>query len=205
MLKDTLSEVLELQTRYTDRDTAPMQRRGELVRNSIPSLLRDWGVRPVADGGWIPFDAAVHGKDGIGRKSQVPWVRIHSVELSPSSTTGWYLVYLFAGDGGAAYLTLMHASTKADHDSLIPRSHGELAEHVKWGEQVIGGWIEDTPRLVRSIVLHAPRSKVAEAYETSTLCAFRYPAHDIPREHELLVDLRAMVLALARIYEHVPR
>lgn len=205
MLKNRLTEVLELQTRYTDRDTAPMRRRGELVRNSIPSLLRDWGVWPVPDGGWVPFDVAVHGKDGIGRKSQVPWVRIHSVQLSPSSTTGWYLVYLFAGDGGAVYLTLMHASTTADHDSLIPRSYGELTEHVKWGERIVGGWIEDTPRLVRSIVLHAPRSKVAEAYQASTLCAFRYPVHDIPPEHELLADLRAMVVALARIYEHVPR
>lgn len=205
MLSMVMAEVLALQLEYTDRATSAMQRRGELVRSSMPAILNDWGVRSVADGGWVPFDAAVHGKDGIGRKSQVPWVRIHSVELSPSSTAGWYLVYLFAGDGGAVYLTLMHASTTADHDSLIPRSYGELAEHVEWGERVIGGWIEDTPRLVRSIVLHAPRSKVAEAYQASTLCAFRYPVHSIPPEHELLADLREMVVALARIYEHVPR
>ncbi|MGW9183825.1 MrcB family domain-containing protein [Agromyces sp. NPDC055661] len=201
----TITEILQLQLQYTDRDTTAMKRRGEVVRNVMPAILRDWGVRPVDDGGWVPFDAAVQGKDGIGRKSQVPWVRIHSVQLSPSSTTGWYVVYLFAGDGSAVYLTLMHASTNPDHGELIPRTLGELAEHVRWGERIIGGWMEDTPRLVRSIVLHAPRSKVAEAYEASTLCAFRYPVHGIPPEHELLGDLREMIIALTRIYEHVPR
>lgn len=205
MLKRTITEILELQLKYTDRDTDPMRRRGEIIRDAMPRILRDWGVRPIPDAGWVPFDAAVHGKDGIGRKSQVPWVRIHSVEQSPSSTTGWYVVYLFAGDGGAAYLTLMHASTTQKHGELVPRTFGELSEHVRWGEHVIRGWIEDTPRLVRSISLHAPRSKVAEAYEASALCAFRYPVHSVPPEHQLLADLREMVVALSRIYENVPR
>jgi len=88
MLSKAIMQILELQLEYTDRDTDSMRKRGELVRTDIPAILRGWGVRPVADGGWVPFDAGVQGKDGIGRKSQVPWVRVHSVELSPSSTTG---------------------------------------------------------------------------------------------------------------------
>lgn len=205
MLGEAISEVLELQLRYSDRGTPAMQRRGSLVRDTIPSLLREAGVESGLEGGWVPFDVGVHGKDGIGRKSQVPWVRIYSASLSPSSTTGWYLVYLFAGDGGAVYLTLMHASTRPKRGELIARSVGELSERVRWGEAVLGDWLTGDSRMVRDIHLHAPRSKVAEAYETSTLCAIRYAVGRVPADESLSEDLKLMIGGLARLYDSVPR
>ena len=44
-------------------------------------------------------DLKIEGGDGIGLKTPAPWVRIFSQSLSPSATSGHYLVIHFSIDG----------------------------------------------------------------------------------------------------------
>ena len=78
-----------------------MKERGELIRQELPLKLRL--LLPLLSNVFddIFDDLAVEGRDGIGRKTEAPWVRIFSKAMSPSPREGYYLVFHFAADGSA--------------------------------------------------------------------------------------------------------
>ena len=49
-------------------------------------------------------------RGGVG---PVPWVRIFSPSYSPRPTEGFYVVYLFAGDGSRVYLSLNQGTSES--------------------------------------------------------------------------------------------
>ncbi|GAA1830237.1 MrcB family domain-containing protein [Agromyces salentinus] len=200
MIREHFIEILALQHRWSDQATAAMQRRGVLIRDVVPELFRRNGALSVAQGGWSPFPMDVQGKDGIGRKSQVPWVRFFSPSESNSATDGWYAVYLFTGDGASVVLALMHASTHANGDALIPRDARAIREAVDWARGELGEWMQHDERLLTDIALRAPKSKVSAAYERSIVAAYEYRVEAMPTTEELLGDLRDVVGALAFLY-----
>ncbi|KQM81282.1 MrcB family domain-containing protein [Agromyces sp. Leaf222] len=200
MIRDHFIEILGLQHQWSDKTTEAMQQRGILIRDVVPEWFRHNGAASVARGGWAPFPLEVQGKDGIGRKSQVPWVRFYSPRESESATDGWYVVYLFAGDGSGVVLALMHASTHAVGDALIPQDEQSIREAVDWARAELGGWMRHDARLLTQISLRAPKSKVAGPYEKSVVAAFEYSADRVPDDTALVDDLRNMVTALAYLY-----
>jgi len=48
----------------------------------------------------------VKGRIGIGTVAEVPWIGIYSSDASASAKSGFYVVFLFAADGSAVYLSL---------------------------------------------------------------------------------------------------
>ena len=96
-----------------------MERRGDLIRKIIPKGMRQW--RAASAEAVLPFRGRlnVQGRDGTGLKTFVPWVRIHSPELSASAQNGWYVVYLFKADGNGVALCISHGSTRFDGRDFI--------------------------------------------------------------------------------------
>jgi len=92
-----------------------MERRGTVVRREAAEWLR--GELPALLELMPPGveDLAVQGKDGTGRKTEVPWVRVFSVSRSPSATVGFYAVYLFAATGSQVSVA------EPGHDSMGER------------------------------------------------------------------------------------
>lgn len=102
-LKDLLERVLSLQPKWTSLNTPETADRGLLVRKISKTILGPMiPETPALD----PSDLAVNGRDGAGRKTRVPWIRIHSKLRSPRATEGWYAVYLFATEGSSRTITL---------------------------------------------------------------------------------------------------
>ena len=194
MIGDYFAEVLHLQRQWSDAATELMQRRGILIRDVIPDWFRRNGAASIARGGWAPISLEVQGKDGIGRKSQVPWVRLYSPSESASATEGWYVVYLFSGDGSSCS-TPMHASTHAVGDALIPRNEESIRTAVNWARTELGEWM--TLLRCHPLALRAPRSKVAEHYEKSVVGSFEYQAGSLPDSDTILADLKDLTGALA--------
>src|SRR4029434_8086855 len=126
-LFELLKEVLELQPSWASLNTPEMQRRGVLIRQQIPDVLREMLSRLGPDFS----ELRVEGRDGTGRKTRVPWVRIYSPDLSPSATEGWYVVFLFAADGSAVYLSLNQGTTIFHDGTLTPRDPEELRGRVE--------------------------------------------------------------------------
>jgi hypothetical protein len=177
-----------------------MARRGSLIRDGIPDVLRPNIFQLGRRANIFPSDLVLQGKDGAGRKSHVPWVRIASQERSPSPTRGWYVVYLWRRDGSGIYLALAHGSTEYRDGSFVPRPVAELQGHVSWARRILSQNGAEHSTYSTVVDLRSP-AHLARAYERSCPAAKFYPETDIPPDHELLADLAKMMDFLGLIYE----
>src|SRR5689334_21034250 len=98
-MKALIEEILLLQGSFSHTNTPDMERRGVLVRRELRSWLEE--RRQVLEEAVLPnvTDLAFEGRDGTGRKTEIPWLRIYSASRSPAATEGWYVVYLFSAEG----------------------------------------------------------------------------------------------------------
>lgn len=203
-LASMLEEVMLLQTQYTNENTPPMERRGVLIRTEIAEWLRGH-LGDFATAVPSVKDLAVKGNDGIGQKSEIPWVRVHSKSLSMKAQSGWYIVYLFQATGDRVYLSLGHGSTrKVESDvgalEFKPRSPEEIGALKSWASGKIGNSISTTPRLGMAMALDSTRSNLGSAYEATSLCSFNYPVDEIPDDEVLLEDLLSLLRILDPLY-----
>ena len=203
MISVQIREVLELQKEYTFKNTPAMQRRGKLIREGIAGSLNENLERFTKHDAAIE-DLWVQGKDGDGNKAEIPWVRLASKELSPSATKGWYVVFLFSATGSNCYLSLGHASTTYDGDSMEHRYQKALAPEIasglmKWGREKLHLDLIKNPRLKFSRNLEA-KGDLAEAYDRTSLCGFEYKKESIPSDEQILSDVEFLLGLLAKIY-----
>lgn len=198
-LGDAVAEVLRLQQSYSSANTDDMKRRGDLIRNVIPASLEQLRHTLAQAIDLDEGSLLIEGRDGTGRKSGVPWVRFASKALSPSATTGWYVVLLHRRDGTGVYLALAHGSTQFQGGSLIARSDEELARLVAWGRATLSDRLIGNPSLVSEVRL-GTKAPLAVAYEKSCVSAFYYPASSLPEESVLLRDMMVLADMLGRLY-----
>ena len=118
VLKEYVEAVMRIQPNWDDTNTSKMQERGIIIRTKIPQILRPL-LRNITN--QYAFDLSVEGRDGTGRKTRVPWVRIYSPEHSPSATSGWFLLYIFASDGSSVFLSLNQGTTNFKGGVLLPK------------------------------------------------------------------------------------
>ncbi|CDO38220.1 MrcB family domain-containing protein [Novosphingobium sp. KN65.2] len=200
-MRELFSEVLALQLEYSSENTPAMARRGDLIRNIIPTEMRDWAA--AAPGALLPFRGRlnVQGRDGTGLKTFVPWVRIHSPELSPSAQSGWYVVYLFREDGSGVTLGISHGSTRFDGGDFKPRSATEAASLMRWGRGLLG----DEASLLgfNEGVDLGSAQKLSRAYEATTAFSKLYPTNDLPSDETLQRDAENAVGLLGQIYRAI--
>jgi len=205
MIKKQIREVLELQKQYTSKNTPAMKRRGILIRKEIANSLAENLDYFKSKYEIAIEDLWVQGKDGDGNKAEIPWVRLASKELSPSATKGWYVVFLFSAKGSNCYLSLGHASTTYDGDSMERRYQKALAPEVaeglmRWGREKLKLSDIKNPRLKFSRNLEA-KGSLAEAYDRTSLCGFEYRKESIPADEQILSDVEFLLGLLSRIYQ----
>jgi hypothetical protein len=85
-MRETMEEVLLLQGAFTPENTGEMQRRGYLVRTRLVEEIRE--LLPALTERSGVDDLSVMGKDGTGRKMEIPWTRVHSVSNLPGPPRG---------------------------------------------------------------------------------------------------------------------
>lgn len=129
-----IQRIAELQLSYSSENTPEMKERGRIIRRDLPELLRGSLPTLKTSIGRFADDLKIEGRDGIGRKTEAPWVRLYSDSLSPSATTGFYLVIHFALDGGSYFVTLGCGASKWDSErgDLNKYSDDELKRKVGW-------------------------------------------------------------------------
>lgn len=119
-----IKRVAELQLEYSSENTPAMSERGQIIRVDLPDFLRKH-ISEFENGlGRFFSELKIEGRDGIGRKTEAPWVRLYSATLSPSATIGFYVVIHFALDGSKFFVTIGCAATKWDNErgDLIKQS-----------------------------------------------------------------------------------
>ncbi|WP_239564373.1 MrcB family domain-containing protein [Saccharothrix algeriensis] len=198
-----LESVLKLQLQFDSTHTPAMLRRGELVRGGIAGWVRE---RAAAINSRLPApidDLKVTARDHTGRKSEIPWVRVHSAGRSPSATVGWYLVYLFDAPGANVYLTLMQGATQWVNSEYRPRPRQDLRLRVDWARRALGEELEVRFDRLDRIALGSRKAKLGPAYEAGTVAALQYPVDAIPEESVLEEDLAYMLSVLSTLYQRV--
>ncbi|GAA2418190.1 DUF3578 domain-containing protein [Streptomyces pulveraceus] len=199
-MDDLLSKVLELQPSWTATNTEKMQERGVVIRQQLPALMRADAAH-LAAALRVPIeDALVEGRDGTGLKSEVPWVRVFGREESPSSTDGWYVVYLFSASGQRVYLSLNQGTTIWTGGVFKPRRSEDLRARVDWALPLLAEATATRPDLKRVLELDA-RTPLGRGYGPGNVLAIEYERDQMPGQETLLEDLRFMAGLLGTLYE----
>lgn len=197
-MREWFEEVCTLQLEHSSENTPAMARRGDLIRNVIPAEMRTWPATSSA--AVLPFKGRlnVQGRDGTGLKTFVPWVRIHSPELSPSAQKGWYVVYLFRQDGSGVSICISHGSTRFDGGDFKPRSQAEASALMEWARGMFSSEA-GAIGLEQGVDLKSSE-KLSKAYESTTAFSKFYPVDDLPSEAKFMQDALNAVALLGQIY-----
>lgn len=197
MVREVLQGVLDAQAEFTPEYTEAMRRRGDLVRDGMTDWLRARlpDLRAVS-----VDDLEVDASDGIGRRAEIPWARVHSASRSPKPRDGWYVVYLFDAPGDSVYLTLMQGTTLWNGNAPVDRPADELRARGDRARSALAPELARRPDLLPGIELKGTRGKRARGYEHGTVAAFEYRRDAIPADGVLDADLRFLVAVLGRLH-----
>lgn len=175
-----------------------MQERGNLIRSKLAQELRD--LLPDLGRAFDPLfdDLAVEGSDGIGRKTEAPWVRLYSKAMSPTPREGFYVVIHFSADGAACFFTIGCGSTVWSGGDLRPISDVQLKAKTSWARSIIEQRWETLVPFTDSIALGA-RALLPRTFEKATVVARRVPVETIDA-HDLNALLFSASEKLSAIY-----
>jgi 5-methylcytosine-specific restriction enzyme B len=129
----------------------------------------------------------VKGSVGMGTIAEVPWIAVYPPGTVASSQLGFYVVYLFAADGSAVYLSL-NQGTEQLQDGLPPIQKRAIDLRVAAG-------LYELPTLTVDLRSGASRPR---RYEAGSAFAIRYDAAAIPAASDLQSDLALILEYLAR-------
>jgi len=178
-----------------------MDERGRLVRHRIPDWLLGHEVGLSSAIGIPASDFFVEGRDGTGLRTRVPWARFGSRERSPSATDGFYIVYLWAFDGSAVYLSLMQGTTDFENGEFVRKPLRVLASRVTWARTVVSEWASARSDLAPLALIDVGEDSLGRGYELGDIASIRYPVNAIPNDDQLLADAMSFAEALGKLYE----
>ncbi|MEU5440999.1 MrcB family domain-containing protein [Streptomyces griseofuscus] len=208
-MEDLLIKVLDLQPSWTSKNTEEMKTRGIVIRQEIPSRLREHGAALAAALGTTPDELCIEGRDGTGLKTEVPWVRVSGREQSPSATTGWYVVYLFSASGRRVYLSLNQGTTIWTGGDFKARKPEDLQARVGWARPLLAEAMAARRDLHEVIELDA-RTSLGRGYGPGNVAAIAYDRDHLPEQEVLIADLLFMTGLLRALYReerlapHIP-
>jgi len=204
---DDMKFILASTAYYSPDSTPEMTARGHAVK-SMAEKVRAW-LPPELQ---IADETATPEVDYGGQRggiSPVPWVRIFARQYSPSATAGFYLVYLFAGDGSKVYLSLNQGTSEfragkfrpmVDTDAIRAQSQETRDLFAGWSPELLRGLASDVDLGVSALAVGNQSKKSAANYEAANVFAVCYEANRLPPDQLLREDLTRMLGLLSHVY-----
>lgn len=175
-LQESLSHILNT---YIEAKTQPFANHqlGKLFRQSLPEYLK---ALPFMDG-----DYKVQGSIGQGNWANIPWIALLDKRITTTTQHGEYVVYLFAEDMSAVYLTLLQGVT-------VPLRERGKKEGYQYFEQKVQEMRELLPlqNLHKDANIQLTSSGIGRDYQVSTVAYVRYDRNNIPDDNQLIADLK---------------
>ncbi|RCX18600.1 dynein-related subfamily AAA family protein [Fontibacillus phaseoli] len=162
---------------------------GALFRKILPEQLR-----------LLPFVSEhirIQGSVGKGNWAGVPWIALMDTRVTKSTQYGEYIVYLFAEDMSAVYLTFNQGVTKPKTDLGKREGYAFLEQKVLELREGLNfeGFSTDED-------IHLTSAGLGRDYQVSTAAYKRYYASNIPNDDQLVADLEQL---MATYQEYVDR
>lgn len=127
----------------------------------------------------------VDGSVGVGNWASVPWIAIMNTEITNSTQSGYYLVYLFSEDMKKVYLTFAQGVTKTSKTEI---------EKIK---KEIRSILPSNTQFRYDPKIQLGEGNLAKQYEDSVAVYVEYDKDHIPPDEVLIKDLFEMV----KLYE----
>lgn len=153
---------------------------GALFRKILPEQLR-----------MLPFISEhikIQGSVGMGNWATVPWLALMDTRITKSTQYGEYIVYLFAEDMSAVYLTFNQGVTK-------PIQERGRKEGYKFLQQKAAEIREslDSQGFSKDENIQLTSAGLGRDYQVSTVAYKRYDASHIPSDDQLIADLEQLM------------
>ena len=158
-----------------------MQERGRLIRTDLASALKDRLPRLQQAFDRVFDDLGVEASDGIGRKTEAPWVRLFSRAMSPNPREGFYMVIHFAANGSGVYFTVGCGSTIWSGGDLKSVADDELKARTSWARSVILQRFKGLAPFTDEINLGA-KAPLPRTFEKATAIAKWVPVQSLEDE-----------------------
>ena len=192
-MTDTIAAILELQPLYSPDNTPDMRRRGQLIRRTLSDQIRALSGPLSRALGRFGHDFHVDSSDGMGKKTELPWVRFCSKRMSPRPTEGFYCILHFSTDGSAAHVTLGCSSSQFRNGFFEKLPDEKLDERTAWAQRLImdaTGSLDpfsDPP----NFGAHRP---LPRAFQRATALCKSIPFADLPT-----LDLQSLLIRAAEL------
>ena len=178
MLIDVLWRICELQPSYSPTNTSEMQERGRLIRQELPAEVRESESDLRLALGLFGDEFDVGASDGIGRKTEAPWVRFFAKSMAPTPRDGFYVVIHFAANGSAVFISIGCGSTIWSNGDLRAVSDEELKARTDWGREVIRERFGSLHPFTDEMLLGA-HAALPGTFEKATSAAKRFPVETL--------------------------
>lgn len=195
---EAVRRICELQTLYAPENTPAMQERGRLIRRVLAPELGELEPLLAPALGEHGHDFEVSASDGIGRKTEAPWVRFASREMSPTPRHGFYAVMHFSADGTSFWVTVGSAGTVWDGRELRALGNDELARRTNWIREVVVARFGAAAPFDDNIDLRA-RAALPRTFERATALAQRFDP-GTATEDDVIASLVAAAERLREVY-----
>ena len=173
-----------------------MKERGQLIRQDLRKEIQDL-EGPLGHAlGQFGNDFLVGASDGIGRKTELPWVRFCSARMSPRATTGYYVVLHFSTDGSGVNIAVGCSSSKFHNGSSVPQPKEELEGRCEWVRKVVSEARGKLEPFIDSNNFGA-RSKLPQSFETACALVKKVPTQEI--EDELVAKYLIQAAEILRL------
>jgi hypothetical protein len=137
MLKESIKRICGLQPLYSPENSEAMQERGRLIRRDLAEAIEAREALLKYALGQFGDDFHVDASDGVGRKTELPWVRFCSERMSPSPREGFYCVIHFSTDGSAVHFAVSCSSSRYSNGSFSALPDKELLDRTAWARKVM--------------------------------------------------------------------
>jgi len=179
-IRGALGNVL---TKYPEAKREPFKNNslGVYVRQQVPVGIREYPF--VNEDPNLKVQASV----GMGVWAKVPWIAIMDRRITESTQSGEYIVYLFAEDMSAVYLTLAQGVTEPNKNGKA-----EAYKYLRNKAQEIHSMIP-LEGLQKDEEIHLTSGGLGRDYQVSTVAYYKYDRDNLPTEEQLSADLENLV------------
>ncbi|MDU2241861.1 MULTISPECIES: MrcB family domain-containing protein [Paenibacillus] len=153
---------------------------GTLFRKKLPEQLR-----------LLPFVSEhikIQGSVGMGNWATVPWLALMDTRITKSTQYGEYIVYLFAEDMSAVYLTFNQGVTKPIQERGRKEGYKFLQQKVTEIRESL-----DFQAFSKDENIQLTSAGLGRDYQISTVAYKRYDASHIPSDDQLVADLEQLM------------
>ncbi|WP_439236286.1 MrcB family domain-containing protein [Lonepinella koalarum] len=142
----------------------------------------------------------VNASIGNGNWADVPWLSILNTQITATTQSGIYPVYLFKADSSGIYLCLIQGSTALKENYKPKKNYIDESQRRK--NLLLSKYPELKYWNTHSIDLQS-KTDLGKSYEDTTIASKYYPAENIPSDEELKQDLYFLLEIYQRMKQDI--